>query len=75
MSKEGFIDYKRREFCKDIPCPVQVELNRHLTGSEKYEDIRKTCKTDCRYTTYEFHHWLIEKGYLIVRPMDEGGEK
>jgi hypothetical protein len=74
MSVEGFIDYKRREFCNDIPCPVQVELNKLPEGSEEYEEIRKTCKTDCRYTTYEFHHWLIEKGYLIVRPKDEGGK-
>jgi hypothetical protein len=20
------------------------------------------------HTTWEFHHWLIEKGYLIIRP-------
>jgi len=53
---------------------VQVELNKLPSGSEEYEQVRKTCKTDCRYTTYQFHHWLIEKGYLIVRPKDEGGK-
>ena len=74
MSIEGFIDYKRREFCNDIPCPVQVELNNLPEGSEEYERIRATCITGCRYTTYEFHHWLIEKGYLIVKPKDEGGK-
>jgi len=74
MSLEGFVDYKRREFCNDVECPVQVKLNKLSEGSEEYEQIRKTCKTSCRYTTYEFHHWLIEKGYLIVRPKDEGGK-
>jgi hypothetical protein len=74
MSIEGFIDYKRREFCNDVNCPVQVELNKLASGSEEYEQVRKTCRTDCRYTTYQFHHWLIEKGYLIVRPKDEGGK-
>ena len=74
MSIDGFIDYKRREFCKDIPCSVQVELNKYPSGTEEYENIRKTCKTNCRYTTYDFHHWLIEKGYLIVRLKDEGGK-
>jgi hypothetical protein len=75
MTLEGFIEYKRREFCNDVNCPVQVELNRLESGSEEYERVRKTCSTDCRYTTWQFHHWLIEKGYLIVRPRDEGGKR
>jgi hypothetical protein len=53
---------------------VQVELNKLEFGSKEYEKVRMTCKTACRYTTYQFHHWLIEKGYLIVRPKDEGGK-
>ena len=68
MSIKGYIDYKRREFCKDIECPVQLDLDAQEQGSEEYEKIRDICKTDCRYTTYQFHHWLINKGYLIVRP-------
>jgi hypothetical protein len=75
LSIEGFIDYKRREFCNDVQCPVQVELNRLVSGSEEYEQVRKTCSTACRYTTWQFHHWLIEKGYLIVRPKSEGGKR
>jgi hypothetical protein len=68
MSIPGYIDYKRREFCKDIKCPVQLDLDKQEEGSEEYEKIRSICKNDCKYTTYEFHHWLIDKGYLIVRP-------
>jgi hypothetical protein len=68
MSISGYVDYKRREFCKDIPCPVQVDLDAQSEGSEEYERVRGICKSDCRYTTYQFHHWLIEKGYLIIRP-------
>ena len=67
MSIEGYVDYKRREFCKDVKCPVQVELDAQEEGSDDYEKIRQICKVDCRYTTYQFHHWLIDKGYLIVR--------
>jgi hypothetical protein len=67
-SIKGFIDYQRREYCKDIRCPVQLDLEAQQEGSEAYEKIRNICKTDCRHTTYEFHHWLIERGYLIVRP-------
>ena len=68
MSIKGYIDYERREFCKDIKCPVQLDLDAQEQGTDKYEEIRQICKTDCRYTTYQFHHWLIGKGYLIVRP-------
>jgi hypothetical protein len=74
LSIKGFIDYKRREFCNEEKCPVQVELNKLEPESEEYEQVRKTCSTNCRYTTWQFHHWLIEKGYLIVRPQDEGGK-
>jgi hypothetical protein len=68
MSPDSFTEYKRREFCKDVKCPVQLELNRHEEKSEAYEKARKTCLTACRYTTYQFHHWLIEKGYMILKP-------
>ncbi len=68
MPINGYIDYKRREFCKDVQCPVQLQLDSQEEGSEDYEQTRNICKTACRYTTYQFHHWLINKGYLIVRP-------
>ena len=68
MSIKGYIDYQRREFCKDVNCPVQLDLDTQEQESEGYEKIRQICKMDCRYTTYQFHHWLIDKGYLLVRP-------
>ena len=67
MAIEGYVDYQRREYCKDVACPVQLELNAQVPGSEEYERIRQTCRTSCVHTTWEFHHWLIDKGYLIVR--------
>ncbi|XHH07526.1 MAG: hypothetical protein ACFCUE_08020 [Candidatus Bathyarchaeia archaeon] len=71
MTLDGYVEYKRREFCNDVKCPVQMELNRQKEGSEEYEKIRQKCGGGCLYTTYQFHHWLIEKGYLIVRPIKE----
>jgi len=68
MSIKGYVDYKRREFCKDIKCPVQLDLDQQKEGSEEYERIRGSCKTACIHTAYEFHHWTMQKGYLIVRP-------
>jgi hypothetical protein len=68
---EGYVEYKRREFCKDVKCPVQHELDMQKEGCPAYEQARQKCGIDCQYTTWQFHHWLIEKGYLIVRPLKE----
>jgi len=65
---EGFKDYQRREYCKDIACPVQQLLDEAEAGSTAYDRIRSICQNACIHTTYEFHHWLIDKGYLIVKP-------
>jgi hypothetical protein len=72
MAFEGYLEYQRREFCKDLPCPVQVLLEAAPAGSKEYEQIRGICINSCIHTTYEFHHWLIQKGYLIVRPAPQG---
>ena len=69
MSLDNFVEYKRREFCKDVKCPVQLNLDHQPEKSEAYEEIRKTCVDACCFTTYQFHHWLIEKGYLILKPI------
>jgi hypothetical protein len=66
MTIEGFAEYKRREFCKEVKCPVQVELNRLVETSPAYERTRQKCSSGCLYTTWQFHHWLIEKGYVIL---------
>ena len=68
MPIEGYVEYKRREFCKDVRCPVQLALDPKKPGSEEYEKLRQTCMTNCKYGVWQFHHWLMEKGYLIVRP-------
>ena len=68
MALAGYIEYQRREFCKDLPCPIQVLLDAAPADSAEYAQIRDICKNSCIHTTYEFHHWLIQKGYLLVRP-------
>lgn len=65
---KGHRDYKRREFCKDISCDIQLDLDAQEQGSKEYERIRQICQERCKYTTYQFHHWLIEKGFLIIKP-------
>jgi len=68
ISLEGFTEYKRREFCSDVQCPVQIRLNQLVERSEEYQKNRLICSTACVHTTWQFHHWLIEKGYLILKP-------
>jgi len=70
-SIKGYTDYKRREYCRDIKCHVQLDLEMKQEGSDEYERIRTRCRTACIHTTYEFHHWLIEKGYLLVKPSEK----
>ncbi len=65
---EGYRDYRRREFCKDVMCPVQSRLDKEEPGSESYEKVREECKRACRYTTHQFHKWLINNGFLVVKP-------
>lgn len=71
QSIDGYTDYTRREYCHDIQCPVQKLLDKEVERSPKYEEIRAICASNCLHTTHEFHRWLIEKGYLIVRPKEE----
>jgi len=68
MVSENYIEYNRREFCKDVKCPVQLTLTKQIECSNEYEKTRQQCSTACLYTTWQFHHWLIEKGYLILKP-------
>ncbi len=68
MNLKGYIEYQRREYCRDISCPIQVLLDAEVEGTIRYDHIRSICKTNCLHTTHEFHYWLIQKGYLIIRP-------
>lgn len=67
-SIEGYIDYPKREYCRSVQCPIQILLDQETEGTEKYEFIRSICKSNCLHSTHEFHAWLIQQGYLVVRP-------
>ena len=68
MPIDGYVEYQHREYCKDVACPMQAELDSVVRDSPEYESIRHVCRSACKHTTHEFHRWLIEMGYLIVRP-------
>ena len=67
MPIPGDREYQRREYCRAVTCPIQKLLEKREAGSADYDEARAICQTECIHTTYEFHHWLIERGYLIVR--------
>lgn len=69
MIPDGYVEYKRREYCKDIKCPNQLELEAQKEGSAAYEAVRKKCSSACLHTTHEFHKWLIEHGYLVIKKL------
>jgi hypothetical protein len=71
MAIPGYSDYQRREYCKDVACPVQKSLDRAEAGTSDHDAIRGICMSNCIHTTYDFHHWLIQKGYLVVRPENQ----
>ncbi len=60
MSLEGFKAYNRRKFCNDIKSTAQ-------TKRACSERIRQTCGTHYKHITWQFHRWLIEKGYLNLQ--------
>ncbi|NLF89458.1 hypothetical protein GX563_11640 [Candidatus Bathyarchaeota archaeon] len=68
MIPEGYTEYKRREYCKAIKCPNQLELNTLKEGTPAYELVRKKCSAACLHTTHEFHRWLTENGYVVIKP-------
>ncbi|HVP24934.1 MAG TPA: hypothetical protein VMS81_03040, partial [Methanomicrobiales archaeon] len=35
---DGHIEYKRREYCQDIQCPIQLLLNKEVEKSPEYEE-------------------------------------
>ena len=47
---------------------MQLDLDAQDQGSEEYERIREICKKGCKYTTYQFHHWLIKEGFSVIKP-------
>ncbi|MBU2560827.1 MAG: hypothetical protein KKD17_00895 [Nanoarchaeota archaeon] len=57
--------YKSREFCRDIGCEVQQELDRHERGSKMYEQAKQECRGNCKETRQTFLMWLRENEYAL----------
>jgi hypothetical protein len=55
-SRENQQEYQKYEFCRATDC---VELKNNM----KFCELNKTCSSSAK----EFHHWLKENGYRIVK--------
>ena len=61
MTKE----YQSREFCRDTACGYQIDLDYYKTPEDEKEFIKDEVCENCK--AYEFHQWLKENGYKIVK--------
>ena len=66
------MEYQKHEFCKDIKC------NQFIPESKKH-GITESCMfshdSDCIHTAKEFHKWLKENNFKLVKEEFRAGEK
>lgn len=52
--------YKNYEFCKAINCI-------HYYPTNRFEKENCSCVNDCIYTAKDFHNWLIDNNFEIIK--------
>lgn len=67
---EGYVEYPKRLYCREVKCPVQALLDAEQPGTPKHDEIRNVCKVGCLQTSHSFHAWLNANGYLVVKPVE-----
>lgn len=55
-------EYKKLEFCIDVSCQHYWPESTHCQ-----EHCGVNNKSNCNFTAKEFHHWLKDNGYKIVK--------
>ena len=69
----GENEYQSREFCRDTACLYQMEIDylREVDDRQfviREGDIREIKDEHCQHCkAYQFHQWLKEKNYKIVK--------
>lgn len=51
--------YQKREFC-DEKCILWIIFSKQFISAQ-------ICKDRCIYTAYDFHDWLQENGFVIIK--------
>ena len=74
MHPDAITPYKKREFCNNIKCPIQLELNKHMENIinennpdpenhiEKLETLAKF-----ENTAWKFHRAISQQGFAIMK--------
>ena len=62
VEKYAHREYQKYEFCKAVDCRYHYPEN-VFEG----ENCAATGKKECPYTAKEFHHWLNDSGFEIVK--------
>ncbi len=64
-SIDGIVEYQSREYCKDVKCPYQLELNRMQKDTPEYDEFKIQCQEECAHTRLDFMQWLVGHDYKI----------
>ena len=64
---QGYEDYQKRSFCRDVKCPVQISLDEHVEGSDEYREIKKQCSEGCLRSADNFLDWLKERSFIVTK--------
>jgi len=53
--------YQKYEYCKDVNCPC------YIRGTKDLQVLPNCIASDCVMTAKDFHHWLKENGFEIIK--------
>jgi hypothetical protein len=69
-------EYQSREFCKDVKCPMQRELDNEARDETAQAAIKSVCRNGCVYFSDDLMRWLGEHGYTTSQEvkLDLSGE-
>ena len=70
-------EYKNREYCRDVACGEQIDIDYLETMKEPSDEVNKEIKyikeeycSHCQ--AYKFHQWLNDNGYKILKEGEDG---
>jgi len=64
-------EYTSREFCRDVECETQQELDSCPKESIEYSRISNSCRYRCSHTKEDFILWLARNGYKVEGVPDQ----
>jgi len=64
--------YQSREYCRNSNCSIQKLLDRNIDIHLKLDLKENVCRNQCK--AYDFHQYLKENGYEIIKKEEENNE-